>query len=170
MNQDPITNIVWRDASELKANDYNPNVVFNNELKLLERSVLLTGWVQPILIDGDDNIIDGFHRWSLSKESKRLRKKYERHVPCAVIDVPRHKAMVMTIRMNRAKGTHVALKMKDIIIELLDVHKCDRQEVADEIGATLAEVDLLYQSSIFKAKGLDKYRYSKAWVPVPEKK
>lgn len=170
MSDQPIDNIVWREATELKANDYNPNVVFNNELKLLERSVMLTGWVQPILIDGDDNIIDGFHRWSLSKESKRLKKKFNGKVPCAIIDVPRHKAMVMTIRMNRAKGTHVALKMKDIIIELLDEHKCDRQEVADEIGATLAEVDLLYQSSIFKAKGLDKYRYSKAWVPVPEKK
>lgn len=170
MSDQPIDNIVWREAAELKANDYNPNVVFNNELKLLERSVMLTGWVQPILIDGDDNIIDGFHRWSLSKESKRLKKKFNGKVPCAIIDVPRHKAMVMTIRMNRAKGTHVALKMKDIIIELLDEHKCDRQEVADEIGATLAEVDLLYQSSIFKAKGLDKYRYSKAWVPVPEKK
>ena len=170
MRDQPIDNIVWREATELKANDYNPNVVFNSELKLLERSVMLTGWVQPILIDGDDNIIDGFHRWSLSKESKRLKKKFSGKVPCAIIDVPRHKAMVMTIRMNRAKGTHVALKMKDIIIELLDEHKCDRQEVADEIGATLAEVDLLYQSSIFKAKGLDKYRYSKAWVPVPEKK
>jgi ParB-like chromosome segregation protein Spo0J len=170
MKQEPINNIVWRKSSELKANDYNPNIVFNSELKLLERSIMLTGWVQPILIDGEDNIIDGFHRWSLSKESRRLKKKYASKVPCAVIDVPRYKAMVMTIRMNRAKGTHIALKMKDIIIELLDVHKCDRQEVADEIGATLAEVDLLYQSTIFKSKGLDKYRYSKAWVPVPEEK
>ena len=109
MSDQPIDNIVWREAAELKANDYNPNVVFNNELKLLERSVMLTGWVQPILIDGDDNIIDGFHRWSLSKESKRLKKKFKGKVPCAIIDVPRHKAMVMTIRMNRAKGTHVAL-------------------------------------------------------------
>jgi ParB-like chromosome segregation protein Spo0J len=168
--KDPIDLIEWREASELNANDYNPNIVFNAELKLLERSVLLTGWVQPILIDRDGNIIDGFHRWRLAQDSKRMRAKYKGRVPVAVINVERHSAMMMTIRMNRAKGTHVALRMQDIVRELLDTHHCDKQEVANEIGATLKEVDLLYQSSIFKAKGMEKYRYSKAWAPVPEQR
>ena len=59
MKDDPINNIEWRKASDLNANDYNPNMVFDQELKLLERSILSTGWVQPILVDADDNIIDG---------------------------------------------------------------------------------------------------------------
>ena len=65
---DPINNIEWLDANELDGNDYYPNVVFTPELKLLELSILKTGWVQPILISRDKIIIDGFHRWSLSKE------------------------------------------------------------------------------------------------------
>ena len=163
MNNDPIDSIVWRDATELKANDYNPNMVFDQELKLLERSILSTGWVQPVLIDKDDNIIDGFHRWRLSQDSPRLRDRWKGQVPTAKLDVGRHTAMFMTVRMNRAKGTHSAVQMRDMVRELIDTHHCDRAEVAAQIGGTLDEVDLLYQANIFKAKGLDNYRYSQAW-------
>lgn len=66
---DPINSIQWLDAGTLKANHYNPNVVMNTELRLLERSILQTGWIQPILVNANRIIIDGFHRWSLSKIS-----------------------------------------------------------------------------------------------------
>ena len=163
---DPICSIEWRDASTLNANDYNPNVVFTPELRLLERSLLLTGWVQPILIQRADGIIiDGFHRWRLAQQSAPLVKRYAGKVPCAVLDLTRGQAMMLTIRMNRAKGSHVAVKMSDIVRELIDVHHCDPQEVAIEIGATKDEIDLLYQEGIFKMKRISEHAFSKAWYP-----
>ena len=51
---DPIDKIEWRVANELNSNNYNPNVVFNKELKLLELSILKQGWIQPVLILEDD--------------------------------------------------------------------------------------------------------------------
>jgi ParB-like chromosome segregation protein Spo0J len=141
---DPISSIEWRDAATLQANSYNPNVVFTPELRLLERSILLTGYVQPILITPDGTIIDGFHRARLAQDSPAIKKRYAGQVPCAVIDVTRDKAMILTIRMNRAKGSHVAVRMSEIGRELIDVHSRDPQEVAIEIGATKDEVDLLY--------------------------
>ncbi len=167
---DPINTIEWRDAAVLNGNDYNPNVVFSPELRLLERSILLTGFVQPILITKDGTIIDGFHRVMLSRESEALRKRYAGKVPCAVLDVPRDKAMILTIRMNRAKGTHVAVRMSEIVRELIDVHHCDPQEVAIEIGATKDEIDLLYQDGVFKMKNIENYRWSKAWYPAEKAK
>jgi ParB-like chromosome segregation protein Spo0J len=169
--KDPICNIEWRDAAALNANDYNPNIVFTPELRLLERSILLTGWIQPILCTKDGTIIDGFHRVRLAIESAALRKRYAGKVPCAVIDVPRDKAMVLTIRMNRAKGSHVAVRMSEIVHELINVHHCDPQEVAIEIGATKDEIDLLYQDGVFKKKDIENYRYGRAWYPkeVPAK-
>jgi ParB-like chromosome segregation protein Spo0J len=148
-----------------------PNVVFTPELRLLERSILLTGWVQPCLVMPDGTIIDGFHRVMLSRESAALREPYAGQVPCAVIDVPRDKAMILTIRMNRAKGSHVAVRMSEIVRELIDVHHCDPQEVGIEIGATKDEVDLLYQDGVFKMKNIENWRYSKSWYPkeVPAK-
>lgn len=163
---DPLNNIQWLDANELEANDYNPNAVFSPELRLLERSILKTGWVQPVLISRDNVIIDGFHRWSLSKDSKKIREKYKGKVPCAVLEVDRGEAMVLTVRMNRAKGSHIAVRMSEMIKELIDMHKYDVDELAAELGATKKEIDLLYQDGVFKARNIKDYKYAKAWVPA----
>lgn len=162
---DPISKIEWRNADGLDANDYNPNVCFSPELRLLERSILRTGWCQPILITPSGMIIDGFHRVMLSRESAALRRRYGGECPCAVVDLPRDQAMILTIRMNRAKGTHVAVRMSKVVRELIDVHHCDRQEIAAEIGATLDEIDLLYQEGVFTLRDIPNWKYSKAWVP-----
>lgn len=168
--QDPINNIQWLEASELNGNDYNPNVVFSPELKLLERSLLKTGWVQPILISKDKIIIDGFHRWRLSQDSKAIKEIYKGKVPCAILDINRSTAMILTIRMNRAKGSHIAVQMSEIIHELIDKHNIDPNILAQEIGATKDEINLLYQDGVFKMKNIQNYKYKKAWYPVEENK
>jgi len=170
MTEDPIQNIEWRDAKTLNANDYNPNVVYSPELKLLEFSILRQGWVQPVLVTEDGTIIDGFHRAMLSRESKALGKKYGGRCPCVVLDIDRAEAMMLTIRINRAKGAHVAFRMAAIVKELIDEHGVDAQQLATEIGATSQEVDLLYQDGVFEAKDIKNYRYSKAWYPKEERR
>lgn len=162
---DPIDNIQWRATSELKANDYNPNVVITPELRLLEFSILKTGWIQPVLVDPDDNIIDGFHRWSLTRDSKALQERYDGKLPVAVIDCTRAEAMMLTIRINRAKGTHIAIRMSQVVRELIDVHGVSPDDVAKEIGAGRKEVDLLYQENMFKARDIKNAKYSVAWEP-----
>jgi hypothetical protein len=162
---EPIDRVVWMAANKLDANDYNPNVVFTPELRLLERSILTTGWVQPLLINPDSIIIDGFHRWRLSLDSEVLRKQYKGLVPCCIIKVDRPHAMLLTIRMNRAKGAHVAVRMSDVVRRLLNEYHMDPAEIAGEIGATLDEIELLSQENIFKNKNLASYKYSRAWTP-----
>jgi ParB-like chromosome segregation protein Spo0J len=163
---DPINNIQWLDAIELDGNDYNPNVVFSPELRLLERSLLKTGWVQPVLISRDKIIIDGFHRWRLSQDSKKIKEVYNGKLPCAILDIDRPTAMILTIRMNRAKGSHVAVQMSEIVHELIDKHNLDPDQIAEEIGATKNEINLLYQDGVFKMKNIKNYKYSNAWYPV----
>jgi ParB-like chromosome segregation protein Spo0J len=163
---DPIENIEWIDSNQLIANDYNPNIVFTPELKALERNILSIGWVQPVIITRDNVIVDGFHRTMLSKESKKLKEKYGCKVPCVVFDVPRDQAMILTIRMNRAKGSHVAVRMSDMIKELIDTHKWEAQNLAVEIGASKKEVDLLHQEGVFKFRNIKNYKYAKAWYPA----
>jgi len=165
MNNDPITNIQWVNSHDLIANDYNPNVVFTPELKSLELNILAIGWVQPVIASTDNIIIDGFHRTMLSRESKALNKIYGGKVPCVVFDVPRDQAMILTVRMNRAKGSHVAVRMSDMIKELIDDHKWDKKALASELGATVKEIDLLYQDGVFKFRNIKDYKYSNAWYP-----
>ena len=166
MKTDPISNIEWVHRNELHANHWNPNRVATPELKLLETSILETGWVQPVLVSESGMVIDGFHRWSLvSDPSTVVSKRYEGRLPVARLPVSDADAMVVTVRMNRAKGAHVAILMHELVSELIDVHSMSRKQIAKGIGATLKEVDLLYQKSVFKAKKLETYRYSQAWVP-----
>lgn len=164
-SKEPIMNIQWRDSATLLANSWNPNNVFSQELRLLERSIMLTGFVQPVLCTPDNIIIDGFHRTMLSQQSDRLKAKYNGMVPCAVLDIPKPQAMVLTIRMNRAKGSHIAARMSLIIRELIQVHHYDVQEICAEIGATPDEVDLLCQEGVFQMKDIANYSFSKAWYP-----
>lgn len=133
---------------------------------LLERSILKTGWIQPVLVSRDKVIIDGFHRWSLTRDSVALRERYGGKLPCAVLDVSVAEAMLLTVRINRAKGTHIAVGMSALVKRLIDEHHYDPDEIAVEIGGTRAEVDLLYQDSIFREHKLDEWRYSPAWRPA----
>lgn len=168
---DPIDRIVWRHVDELEANDYNPNTVFTPEMKLLEHSILITGWIQPVLIRaGEKTIIDGFHRWLLSRQSGALRAKYKGMVPTAELDLTRAEAIMLTVRINRAKGTHAALKMSELVHELIDEHGLERKAIATGIGATLDEVDLLYQDGVFGAKKIPDHKYNRAWYPVKEER
>ncbi len=165
MIDDPISNIEWIDCEDLEANDYNPNVVFTPELKALEKNIMAYGWVQPVISTKDGIIIDGFHRTMLSRESKTLRAKYDGKVPCVVFDIPRDQAMILTVRMNRAKGQHVAVRMSEMVKELVDDHKWAHQDLAKELGASKKEIDLLYQDGVFKFRNIKNYKYSKAWYP-----
>lgn len=165
MIDDPICRVEWLHWSEFAANAWNPNVVFDAELRLLELSILRTGWVQPVLANPSRIIIDGFHRWSLSRLSTELNARYGGKLPVAILPVDDAEAKIVTVRMNRAKGKHVAIRMHELIVSLIDDHGLLHEEIAVGIGATKAEVDLLYQEGIFKARNLQSREYSRAWVP-----
>lgn len=153
----PIENIVWLDPNTLHANDYNPNVVFTKEMRLLEFSMQRQSWIQPILITKDLTIIDGFHRHTIAKRNGWL-------VPCAILDIDDVERRLLTIRINRAKGSHIAVKMSDIIKGLL-ADGVTVERIAKEIGGDKAEVELLSRESVFEKFDLDGHEYSRSWVP-----
>lgn len=163
---EPVENIQWIDCDKLVANHYNPNRVMNAEMNLIEKSILKTGWIQPILVNRNNVIIDGFHRWTLSRLSSQLRDKYHGKVPCCVLDVSDAEAMVITVRINRAKGTHLAFRMSEYVRELVEKHKIPMDSLAQDIGATFEEVQLLMKSDVFEHKNVENWAYSEAWFPA----
>lgn len=167
---DPIDSIKWVSASDLHANAWNPNRVHRAELRLLEHSLLSTGWIQPLLVNPNHLIIDGFHRWRLSQDSKKVKARWGGEVPVAVLPVTDPEAMLITVRINRAKGTHVGIEMSKLVHLLLTEHGYTREQIAQGIGATKDEVDLLAQDDVFDELEIASHAYSKAWYPerVPE--
>jgi hypothetical protein len=163
--RDPIESIEWVPAESLHANHWNPNRVFRAELTLLERSLLSTGWIQPLLANNNGTIIDGFHRWRLSQDSDEIFQRYKGYVPVARLDVPDDMAMAITVRINRAKGSHSAVSMSSLAHAIIHDHGWTREQLADEIGATLDEVDLLLQDDVFTKKRVKDWAYAEAWYP-----
>ena len=54
----PLSSLQWVDRDQLRANDYNPNKVSEDNLQLLIQSILTNGWTLPIVVRPDFTIID----------------------------------------------------------------------------------------------------------------
>ncbi|AHC30507.1 ParB-like partition protein [Rhizobium phage vB_RleS_L338C] len=174
LSDHPIANIQWVEVSRLQANDYNPNVVVTPEFKLLKFSLLKQGWIQPILacpVPGSDTaleIIDGFHRATLAKTDKEVSEMAEGKVPVSILSLDVAERKMLTIRINRAKGSHVAVKMHDIVVSLINDHGLSIKDVCQGIGADKSEVELLLTDNVFKKLDIENTPYSRAWEPNPK--
>lgn len=162
----PISKVQWVDVEMLQANDYNPNVVLSKEMELLKLSILKNGWIQPILVTQNYVIIDGFHRASLCKFDKKVNQSTDGKVPVVVMELSEPERILLTVRINRAKGNHVAIKMHELVARLVHNYGVSTDEIMKQIGATKDEVELLLAENVFQKYDITKEsKYSKAWVP-----
>ena len=136
----PLSSLQWVDRSRLKANDYNPNKVSRDNLKLLTQSILTNGWTLPIVVRPDYTIIDGFHRWTVAGQEP-LKSRLGGKVPVVIVN---HKGneeedVYGTITHNRARGTHLLEPMKAIVKKLLDEGK-SVPEIGKQLGMKPEEI------------------------------
>ena len=143
---EPISNVVWMKRDLLFSNTYNPNKVAPPELKLLKESILKSGWTQPIVIKDDKEIIDGFHRWTVSGD-KEVSKMTDGYVPTVTIrEIDKDEQMMATIRHNRARGSHGVKPMAVIMQKLKDEHKLDNKALNKLLGMEDEEIRRLYEA------------------------
>jgi hypothetical protein len=157
----PVSNVRWRAAEELTANDYNPNRVAPPERELLILSILEDGWTQPIVILPDGTIVDGFHRWTVSRDP-RLMARYYGMVPTVEIDADRVHRKMSTVRHNRARGIHAVLPMASIVRGMVD-EGVTLPEIQTRLGMEREEVvRLLDRTGMTVQCGTG---FNKAWQP-----
>ncbi len=160
---DTIKTIQIIDRDLLKANDYNPNMVLEENLKLLERSILNNGWTAPIVVTKDLVIIDGYHRWLVSGREP-LKSLLNNKVPIVIVEHKSHKEDIYgTITHNRARGTHLLDPMKKIIKELIESN-VPIQEISKELGMREEEIFRLsdFSREDFLKLMIKDYSHSKA--------
>ena len=136
----PLGSLQWVDRNKLKANDYNPNKVSEDNLQLLIQSILTNGWTLPIVCRPDYTIIDGFHRWTVSGREPLLTMLGGK-VPVVIVDHHGNKDedIYGTITHNRARGTHLLEPMKNIVKQLLDEGK-QIPEISKQLGMKPEEI------------------------------
>ena len=136
----PLSSLQWVDRDRLKANDYNPNKVSEDNLKLLVQSILTNGWTLPIVVRPDYTIIDGFHRWTVAGREP-LHTMLGGKVPVVIVDHQGDESADVygTITHNRARGTHLLEPMKAIVKRLMDEGKTVK-EIGKQLGMKPEEV------------------------------
>lgn len=119
----PVYNVKAVPLDKIRANSYNPNSVAPPEMALLEMSIWEDGYTMPVvayyLADVDMyEIVDGYHRYTTLKTSKRIFERENGLLPVVVISKDESNRMASTIRHNRARGSHSIELMSNIVSEL----------------------------------------------------
>lgn len=165
---EPVDCVRWVQADRVVANDYNPNAVAPPEMVLLELSVAADGFTQPIVgwqLDDDlVEVVDGFHRTRVGKESTEVRGRLHGYLPVAIINgerTDRSDRIAATIRHNRARGKHRIQGMADIVLELKRRNWSD-DKIGRELGMEPDEVLRLAQITGLAEMFSDR-EFSVAW-------
>lgn len=165
----PIDYVKWEINDNVVANDYNPNKVAPPEMELLEVSIMNDGYTQPIVTWYNDDkekteVIDGFHRNRVGKESVVVRERVKGYLP--VVDIRKEQSgkndrIASTIRHNRARGKHQVDAMSEIVIELKN-RNWTNSRISKQLGMDEEEVLRLCQISGLEHLFLDS-DFSRAW-------
>jgi ParB-like chromosome segregation protein Spo0J len=164
---EPVDCVIWVNADQVEANDYNPNKVAPPEMKLLQHSIREDGYTQPIVgfWEGDHfEVVDGFHRNRVGKECPDIRQRLKGYLPVTIINDDRKDKsdrIAATIRHNRARGKHIVTAMSDIVVELSRRNWSD-EKIAKELGMDADEVLRLKQITGLAEMFSDK-EFSMAW-------
>ena len=167
---EPVDFVRWEKSQNVVANDYNPNKVAPPEMELLEISIMNDGYTQPIVAwpnaeKGKTEVIDGFHRNRVGKESKVVQKRINGYLPIVNIrseQSSKNDRIASTIRHNRARGKHQVNAMSEIVIELKN-RNWTNSRIAKQLGMDEEEVLRLCQISGLENLFSDR-DFSKAWV------
>jgi ParB-like chromosome segregation protein Spo0J len=164
---EPVDFVRWLPAADVTANDYNPNSVAPPEMRLLEHSIESNGYTQPIVTwmrEDTHEVVDGFHRHRVGKESKSVAKRVHGYLPVVAINADaqeRNDRIAATIRHNRARGKHKVEAMSDIVVELKRRNWSD-EKIAKELGMDADEVLRLTQITGL-AELFANQDFSRAW-------
>jgi hypothetical protein len=151
---EPVDFVKWIVNDDVVANDYNPNKVAPPEMQLLELSIINDGYTQPIVTWENPEkekveVIDGFHRNRVGRESDIVRKKVNGYLPVVGIrkeQQNKNDRIASTIRHNRARGKHQINAMSEIVIELKNRNWANKR-IAKQLGMDEEEVLRLCQIS-----------------------
>jgi ParB-like chromosome segregation protein Spo0J len=165
---EPVDCVQWVPCDEVWANDYNPNSVAPPEMQLLEHSITADGYTQPIVTWNSEEkryeVVDGFHRNRVGKESLIVKARVQAYLPVVTINTDREDKgdrIAATIRHNRARGKHRIDGMAEIVVELKRRNWSD-EKIGRELGMDPDEVLRLAQITGLAEMFADK-EFSEAW-------
>lgn len=135
----PVSKVQWIHIDNVRSNDYNPNAVAQQEMRLLHTSISEDGYTQPVVAIEDDEkpgtfvIVDGYHRYTTMRKYQDIFDSTGGYLPVVVIDKPIADRIASTVRHNRARGKHSVQGMGSLVFQMLTAGE-DDATICNKIG------------------------------------
>lgn len=110
----PLQNIT---VNDIKFDDTNPNILTPEQMIALKETIKKFGFLAPVILNKNLEVIDGEHRVTVYKELKRET------IPAYVIDVDTIDKKILRQLMNKLRGEHDPFKDKE---EFKMIHEAGR--------------------------------------------
>lgn len=165
--QVPCANTLLVARDLIKANNYNPNAVPKDKMRLLRQSIRDNGFCFPIVTIWDEAeqkfvIIDGFHRNSMATPDW-LDLDY---IPLVFVDHDISKRMYATVQFNKARGVHQVDLDAELIRSLIEQGNSE-EEICEHLSIDLETVHRYKQltgiAELFKNSS-----YSMPWNAIED--
>ena len=140
---------------ELKPNEYNPIEMDSETERTLEKSIKELGFFVPVLVNADNVIIDGEHRWRVAL------KQGVKRIPVIRLSVPESNKlenMDRNLRSNLIKGYVNEDKLSKIFSAMLK--KITPREIAERYNINISKIiALLDKEKRFEKIKFDDLKY-----------
>lgn len=163
----PCVNTILVKRELIQANNYNPNAVPADKMKLLTQSIVDNGFCFPVVTIFDDDtekfiIIDGFHRYTQGDE-KWLDLDY---IPLVFLKHSISQRMFATVQFNKARGVHQVDLDAELIRALIE-QGLTEDEIADRLKIDIETIHR-YKSLTGVAEIFKNAQYSMSWEIIEE--
>ncbi len=134
----PVGAVQWIHISQVRANDYNPNAVAGQEMRLLHTSISEDGYTQPVVAMWDPTvelyiIVDGFHRYTTMRMFADIADATSGYLPVVVLEKDIADRIASTVRHNRARGKHSVAGMGNLVFQMLEQGESD-SDIIGKLG------------------------------------
>ncbi len=156
-------NIEYIKTENIKPAPWKATYIFRPELKLLEESIASYGILTPLIIRSEDStIIDGFARWVVAQRNPSIRD----NIPATFVSANDSDAMILHVRLNRARGFVVAKDLSNIVAQLFELADYTPIQIQQAFNMTTDEFEAIADGTLIKKRKIKEHKYSNAWVPV----
>lgn len=155
-------NAVLINRNMVQRNDYNPNHVAKDKMKLLETSIRENGFCFGVVVIFDYDIekfviIDGDHRNQIAGDDW-LKLTY---IPCVILEHDMSKRLGATVQFNKARGVHKIDLNAELVKRMVELGVKDI-DICKQLGMDADEV-LRLKRNVKIADVYAGLQYSRSW-------
>jgi hypothetical protein len=92
--------IVYLPTDRIHPNIYNPNFLTETQMERLTLAIQEEGFTTPVLVNQDNEIVDGEHRWRVAQNLEIPE------IPVIRVDMSPEQMRLSTLRHNKIRGEH----------------------------------------------------------------